>query len=46
VNWAVALAPAATHNAQVLETNIADIMEAIGSMQDLENKTRSALIKA
>jgi len=30
----------------VLETNIGDIMEAVTAMQDLESKTRGALIKA
>ena len=30
----------------VLETNIADIMEAVVAAQDLESKTRAALIKA
>ena len=30
----------------VLETGIADIMEAVTAMQDLESKTRGALIKA
>jgi len=30
----------------VLETGIADVMEAVTAMQDLESKTRAALIKA